>query len=276
MTVIRKLSQYIDFVKNHKQKMHDSECDGILFFRGNSCKGRPLWPSIMRKSIYLQKEDDMLKELFLRQPNEFERGSNFIKLTKVQHYGLPSRLLDITENPLVALYFACKKNDKNNNAEVDFLVGKPVSFDNRIVQKLSFIAIQPEKIKAELLGAELWENGIIKHEETEYSKYLNDYKQYKYCFVKPPMNNERLTKQNGAFILFGIDSFNDGILEKKAFDIDEIFQQPHCLRLEIAGSAKKTIISELDSIGINESTLFPELEHQAGYIKTKFLGDDAE
>lgn len=37
MTVIRKLSQYIDFVKNHKQKMHDSECDGILFFRGNSC-----------------------------------------------------------------------------------------------------------------------------------------------------------------------------------------------------------------------------------------------
>ncbi|HGU0868934.1 TPA: FRG domain-containing protein, partial [Escherichia coli] len=82
--------------------------DSLFFFRGHANKEFSLLPSIYRNKRWLSNEDKIIREIIMRCPNEFiSMKSSFEKLVKMQHYDLPTRLLDITENPLVALYFAC-------------------------------------------------------------------------------------------------------------------------------------------------------------------------
>lgn len=91
-----------------------------FFYRGHSNHKWELIPAILRKSSFTEKEDELVRSFYAYNPSEFSNCmSTFDLLVKMRHYGLPTRLLDITRNPLVALYFACEYDKPNVSREGD-------------------------------------------------------------------------------------------------------------------------------------------------------------
>ncbi len=71
----------------------------------------------------------MHRELISTHPQEFS-GDNLMldRLVRMQHYGLPTRLLDVTANFLAALYFACAQHDQAEQDGGLFIIkGKKVA-----------------------------------------------------------------------------------------------------------------------------------------------------
>ena len=107
-----------DFVKvitenNNKHFYHDIAHLQIVY-RGHANINWNLIPSAFRSDDDFLNERIYLRECLREIPEEFDALNFFDTLVKVQHYGVPTRLLDFTLNPLVALYFSCiGENDED-------------------------------------------------------------------------------------------------------------------------------------------------------------------
>jgi len=86
-------------------------------------------------------------------------------------------------------------------------------------------------------------------------KFLQEFT--KFYFVYPPLNNERIRRQQGAFIIFPSVQSEDSIVD-------------HFDKAIIKGNVKKNILNELENLGITRSYLFPELEEQAKDILLRY------
>jgi hypothetical protein len=111
----KKILGVADSVESFLQLLYGSPARAKTetFFRGHSNARYELTPSLLRKWDngdwqYMPSEDRLCKELLIAHHDEFI-GDQFCfdRLVRMQHYGLPTRLLDISGNPLVALFFAC-------------------------------------------------------------------------------------------------------------------------------------------------------------------------
>ena len=104
---------------------------GPYLFRGVRDSNWQHIPLVFRKFLYSQKDDSSRKiqvsgAIYLTSENEilehflkesyslclgFSRDDRAMGLQFAQHYGVPTRLLDFTDNPLVALFFCCHELD---------------------------------------------------------------------------------------------------------------------------------------------------------------------
>lgn len=109
--VVESVSEYLQVLQIIKR--NDRFSDPTYAFRGMSDYTFNMLPSIARKSVLslAKVENRMVNEFLTLRPGEFSGiTSNFDLLAKMQHFGLPTRLLDFSLNPLIALYFACVDN----------------------------------------------------------------------------------------------------------------------------------------------------------------------
>lgn len=349
---IESVSMWLDTVNTINKKLFEAgDISAKYFFRGQANREWPVMPSVFRKIKtqdgtridLLDYEDLIIKEMLRISQDNFFTSDNFEVLTQLQHFSAPTRLIDITENPLVALYFACSQeynweeisictnqeectykqpsekvfyNGDENRVEFECTPTPEDNMENEClecpyrkvemlyeikdgevivckeqvqylsdddVRILSAFANFPNTTRNTLYDFVLFLNkqyGIIV--EKDYKSFVNVLNILSnYICVSPKLNNLRIQRQNGSFLICGTQLSADYRelsvaqllkvqISKQLFDYREKIEQKNELneRYIVKHSIKQELLKQLNILGINEGTLFPELEHQASYVKS--------
>lgn len=140
---IRSLSEYLQRIVDITSKERKDHSKA-LFYRGHADSSWKLEPAVYRTDqngkSYRDVELQMYQAMLRRSPQAFQDcKTTFERLVKMQHYGLPTRLLDLTQSPLVALYFACReKNEKDGEVFVIKAEKKDVYFQENLPSNAFF------------------------------------------------------------------------------------------------------------------------------------------
>lgn len=269
--------------REKKYRIVTSKKELEIFYRGVYNEKFNLLPSCFRKGHY-GKESKYYHYIMAKCSSEFNHKNHFDTLVTLQHYDCPTRLLDITTNPLVALYFACKNYGCDICDKTDFgYVYIFVELKSNLLFKDSDRAImlsclskfskdEQDKIYDECIKR-ISKDGIMAkfnqgnesriieklyHEirtEVDFEKKIFVIDLLKNYYVIPDYTNRRIDRQSGAFILTGICENQN--------DCENKINNEVVLKIKI--SNKENILEQLDLLGINEATLFPEMDKVAKY-----------
>ena len=232
-----------DLVSNLKKDFKNY--DSPLWFRGQSRDSWPLLPHYLR----LKKPPSEFTLLTKFKQNavmliDHKPKDNFDWLFLMQHYGVPTRLLDWSESSLVALYFSVNET-KEQKKDGTLWVLKPTELN----------------LKANIDSLE--KNYIPSFEEDHVKTYsVESLLQEKNTKLLPlasiaTRNSIRIQAQLGVFT----------ISHRDKTPIEDIGDKSHIKKYIIPAKSKQDILQELKLLGITKFQLFPELASIGEIIK---------
>jgi hypothetical protein len=216
-----------------------------FWFRGHSQPQLSLTPGALRYSHIADRQ----RALDLM--SDFKRVAE-AKLTRVpdlddefkwaqiaQHYGLPTRLLDWTESAITALYFACLEPA----FDAIVFVLNPIEL-NKLGDVRRDRILDPQGDRSLIL--QFLSSGARQTSKPRYPIAVN-----------PAWSSERLIVQKGTFTLHGT-----------MFSLDQA-KVSSLVAVPILKEVKPQLRNELRRVGVDEMTLFPELEHSCRHLKMR-------
>ena len=263
-----------------------------LYFRGESVCRWHLQPSVMRNDL-VAFESDMLIDLMSRRPEEFNGLTTALaQWVLAQHFGLQTRFLNITKNPLVALFHACdetnqKDQDEDNGRLHVFAVPRALvkPFNSDAISIIANAARLSRREQDALLGKRycMFRNRIrgshehaaatrvvyqlIRQEKPYFEERVDPRDLYQVFVVEPQQSSERIRAQSGAFLVSAFhERFERGEILKWNKEIPVYAHY----KLTILGEYKDKILKDLQLLNITREALFPGLDSSAKSVADSY------
>ena len=263
-----------------------------------------LVPSIYRtKTNYLKNEEIIYREMQRFNDNEFiDDRTTFDKLSRMQHYSAPTRLLDISEDLMSAIYFAIanKEDDKKDAILYIFEIDKKKIkyYDSDAVSVVSNLVKIPldnssQKSKRSILCDRKKylsskktfnkQNSIkflrheIREEKPQFEAIIKAKDITSILCVRPKLTSNRLKAQKGFFLLFGLNpedvekpikliQKNKKLIDSKL--VNHPIRKVHKLVLESLNIEDMKVT--LNKMGITQPFIYPEMDKVAENLKQRF------
>ena len=296
-TQVKSVTDVIEYLKKIPIEENPYILHPKYYYRGHSDTKYLLTPSIKRDGFSIALERRLIELARNKLPSVFRDTDKLSLLAKMQHYGLPTRLIDVTLNPLVALYFACQ-NEETDGEILIFenymdISGKVRSFSTELIKIrdttdpndrfeqlrcydstfvkeliLNLIEIVPrngifvEDLRKQIVNYTWFQDW----EKKFFYEFHNLNEQYQIIanllrspiFVETQETLERQRFQQGLFMLtpnrVSVNEQGKYIILQEIPYLD--VENSNIGHIIIKADDKKSILKELNLIGINEGFLF--------------------
>ncbi len=237
---INSLHDVLDAVEHVRRRFSQ---DYFVWWRGQSSAERSwrLTPKVHRKGANPVYERTITSAFMLRARTRYPDCPDDSELDRwlylMQHYGLPTRLLDWTDSVLFATFFAVRKNDKHDNESATLWAFDPVLL-NEFQIDATVVCFEPSR-EIRSLFQPAFEDKAPQVDKIA-ALFANQV-------------DIRMLVQLSAFTIHGT--------AKPLEDLDN--NDKFLIKFVVPASAKAGLREELFRLGIRESNLFPDLEHLA-------------
>jgi len=227
-------------------------------FRGMTDSNYALYPSLYRNCSKKPKlEGAMLrnfeKYMELPQPNRYTDFWDIMVLG--QHHGLPTRLLDWTFSPLIALHFATDDSLKMNTDGVVWMVN--VHYVNKNTPEIFTKLLRGDQLFFTIKNLK----DVTQNREDElgyFDKIIED----SFLFFEPPSIDARIVNQ---YALFSIASLKHQLLDDLIGSMEV-----ESFKIIIPKEIKWEIRDKLDQLNITERVIYPGLDGLAKWLARNY------
>lgn len=224
----------------------------VVWYRGHTNKDWGLVPSLARDNgIHLHKENALYKRFVQNATQLLENAPDFDDewgwLFLMQHHRAPTRLLDWSESPLVALYFATLTGEQDAKDSAIWCLD-PIELNRKAKLNFAFDLELPAFKEKKL--------------QSYLPSYIDPKSPMDPVAAIGPRSSRRMAAQLGTFT----------VNHTSHEPIQSLGDKSHVWRYIIPAGKKASLRRELLCLGYSSLMLFPDLDQVAGLLAREYLG----